>query len=765
MKKILSYVLLAAMLVGCMIPALAISAADDAKITAATANPAWREETFTTAVSISDNPGVSTLKLIVYFKDADISGAELVFGEDALFSEDEASATNPVAGTNNKVAKYLNGVVDNPGDYKAFTVDLEKYDGDDAANVTTDGKLFDIIYSVNGEPDSNTVLSCGVVLANAENADGEGVTFSSTSAVADATVQQDPYVGNHDEVTIFAAGPETISLGTKKVSVQIRLDGNKVGLWGGTLVVAYDSKWKVDYDSETKAGDGLVGGNLWIGEGSSTTYNIVSYDSPSSKLALQKCGKYDAASEINADVVYGLFEMSEKNCVEYEGGVIFTVTFDVPSDAKVGDQLKILLANVGDFVTKEEMSKQNPVGMTPAFEDLTITVAAVECKHEQTHENVIDPTCEEDGATQTVCDECGAVISSTPIPATGHQWVAGTVVEATCTEKGYTNYECSACHETKQDDSKDPLGHDETTEDKDPTCTEDGYHKVYCKRCNEVFTNDVKTKLGHTEAAPVVKTLPTCTEDGYTTVSCARCGALLHESHPAKLGHKEKVEINEPATYDADGHIKIVCERCQEVLKDEVLPRLTVSATVKCIIVNGNDVTVITETTTDGLYKGDSFKAQRPEIPGYTPTDDGAEKEIQLGETDNVIYFEFTANTDITYTVKYVDENGKELAPAKEVKDQTMASTVTEKAIEIKGYTADAAEKTLTLAADGNEIVFTYKADKVVDDGGKGTTPDNNSKPNGNSQTGDNFIFVVIALVVAAAGAATVVIVRRKRQH
>ena len=127
-----------------------------------------------------------------------------------------------------------------------------------------------------------------------------------------------------------------------------------------------------------------------------------------------------------------------------------------------------------------------------------------------------------------------------------------------------------------------------------------------------------------------------------------------------------------------------------------------------------------------------------------------------------MIYFEFTANTDITYTVKYVDENGKELAPAKVVKDQTMASTVTEKAIEIKGYTADAAEKTLTLAAEGNEIVFTYKADKV-DDGGK-NTPDNN-KGNGNSQTGDNFIFVVIALVVAAAGAATVVIVRRKRQH
>lgn len=886
MKKILSYVLLAAMLVGCMIPALAISAADDAKLTAATADPTWRDDTFTTTVGISDNPGVSALKLIIYFKKADISDAYLLFDDEAKYIEDEAAIGSFVDGDHRTVSKFLTGVVgsDNLKDYKACVIDLKKYNdaGEDVINITGDGKLFDVIFGVNGVPDANTVLSCGVVVASAANADGDTVTFDPAAVAANATVKPDPYVNKHDKLTIFAAGPETISYGTDKVSVQIRIDANKDGLWGGTLCVAYDSKWNVDFDVNSKTGDGLVNGNMWKDDES--TYNIVNYDEETSALALRACNKYDAAAAVNAKVVNALFDYKglESN-IEYEGGIIYTLTFDVPSDAKVGDQLNIMLAcREGDFAYVEKDSETgttHPVRVTPVLEDLTITIA---CDHSKTHENVVNPTCEEDGATQIVCDECGAVISSTPIPAPGHNWVRGathepncneegyteytcsvcqqtkrddivpangqhvwvegtpvpatcaedgytpwtcsvcgdvekrdivskdtvdhtpgepqttpatctedgrTVVKctvcgtvisdeiipspghkwvegdtvgATCTEKGYTEYECSVCHETKQDNFKDPLGHDEATEDKEPTCTEDGYHKVYCKRCNEVLTNEVKPKLGHTEAAPVVKKLPTCTEDGYTTVSCARCGALLHESYPAKLGHQEKIVINEPATYEADGHIKIVCERCQEVLKDEVLPRLTVSATVKCVIVNGNDVTVISETTTDGLYKGDSFKAQRPEIPGYTPTDDGAEKEIQLGETDNVIIFEFTANTDITYTVKYVDENGKELAPAKVVKDQTMASTVTEKAIEIKGYTADAAEKTLTLAADGNEIVFTYKADKV-DDGGK-NTPDNN-KGNGNSQTGDNFIFVVIALVVAAAGAATVVIVRRKRQH
>ena len=890
MKKILSYVLLAAMLVGCMIPALVINAADDAKITATTADPMWRDETFTSTVEITNNPAISYLKFIIYYKVDDISEVGLSYS-DALFAKDDASATEPTNGSHKSVKKWLSpvlGTTDNDelDKYKAAVVTLERTDDDgESVNITGDGKLFDAIFTINGTPANNAVLSGGIVIMEAMNADGETVTINPNAVTTNATVKPDPYVGIHDELTMFVAGPQTIPYGTKKVSVDIRLDANKEGLWGGQLYIAYNSKWNVDFNAVEKTGTGIVNGNLWAGVGATSTYNIVSYDAENSKRALVRCNKYDEARDMNANVISVLLEKEPGTTVDFEGGIVLTVNFDVPADAKVGDQLKIMLATVGDFVVKKNTESDTAKGIDPKLEDLTITIAAVACDHTRTHENVIEPTCEKDGETQIVCDECGAVISSTPIPAPGHNWVKGathepnckdegyteytcsvcqqtkrddivpangqhvwvegtpvpatcaedgytpwtcsvcgdeekrdivsketvdhtpgepqttpatctedgrTVVKctvcgtvisdeiipspghkwvegdtvgATCTEKGYTEYECSVCHETKQDNFKDPLGHDEATEDKEPTCTEDGYHKVYCKRCNEVLTNEVKPKLGHTEAAPIVKKVPTCTEDGYTTVSCARCGTLLHESYPAKLGHQEKIVINEPATYDADGHIKIVCERCDEVLRDEVLPRLTVSATVKCIITNGNDVTVISETTTDGLYKGDSFKAQRPEIPGYTPTDDGAEKEIQLGETDNVIYFEFTANTDITYTVKYVDENGKELAPAKVVKDQTMASTVTEKAIEIKGYTADAAEKTLTLAADGNEIVFTYKADKV-DDGGKGTTnPDNNSKPNGNSQTGDNFIFVVIALVIAAAGAATVVIVRRKRQH
>ncbi|MCM1297447.1 MAG: S-layer homology domain-containing protein, partial [Muribaculaceae bacterium] len=95
------------------------------------------------------------------------------------------------------------------------------------------------------------------------------------------------------------------------------------------------------------------------------------------------------------------------------------------------------------------------------------------------------------------------------------------------------------------------------------------------------------------------------------------------------------------------------------------------------------------------------------EIAGYTP--DAATKSLTLAATGNEIVFYYTANEDISYVVKYLEKDtNKVLASEKTVTDQTMATTVTETAAEIAGYTPDAASKSLTLAATGNEIVFYY---------------------------------------------------------
>nr|WP_122012965.1 InlB B-repeat-containing protein [Maliibacterium massiliense] len=83
------------------------------------------------------------------------------------------------------------------------------------------------------------------------------------------------------------------------------------------------------------------------------------------------------------------------------------------------------------------------------------------------------------------------------------------------------------------------------------------------------------------------------------------------------------------------------------------------------------------------------------------------------------LYAKWTPSSEISYTVKYVDASGKDLAPAKVVEGQTMASTVTETAqvVEKDGvaYLPDTLTKSLTLGAQDNVITFVYKPFNNVD--------------------------------------------------
>ena len=74
------------------------------------------------------------------------------------------------------------------------------------------------------------------------------------------------------------------------------------------------------------------------------------------------------------------------------------------------------------------------------------------------------------------------------------------------------------------------------------------------------------------------------------------------------------------------------------------------------------------------------------------------------------LYFENL--TDLPYTEKYQDEDGNFLQDEKVVENQMYSSSVTEKAVDIKGYElidGEQEEKTITIDIDNNEIIFTYK--------------------------------------------------------
>ena len=69
------------------------------------------------------------------------------------------------------------------------------------------------------------------------------------------------------------------------------------------------------------------------------------------------------------------------------------------------------------------------------------------CKHENTHEERTEPTCDKAGSVKTVCDACGYVVAKTSIAALGHEY-ALTTIAPTCSTKGYDQYECSRCGDT-----------------------------------------------------------------------------------------------------------------------------------------------------------------------------------------------------------------------------------------------------------------------------------------------------------------------------
>ena len=118
------------------------------------------------------------------------------------------------------------------------------------------------------------------------------------------------------------------------------------------------------------------------------------------------------------------------------------------------------------------------------------------CAHGKTETTTVAPTCTDDGYTKVVCSNCGEVISTDIIPATGH--LETNIVNAAapnCTDAGYTGDEvCVACGEiVKAGAIIDALGH--TSGDKvttlAPTYTSEGAWEIKCTVCGEIVETGV----------------------------------------------------------------------------------------------------------------------------------------------------------------------------------------------------------------------------------------------------------------------------------
>ena len=156
-----------------------------------------------------------------------------------------------------------------------------------------------------------------------------------------------------------------------------------------------------------------------------------------------------------------------------------------------------------------------------------------------TTENTVPATCGEAGHVDTICSNCGEVISTKEIPATGaHTWDNGTVTtEPTETTPGVRTFTCAVCGATRTETIPATGAHDyQFTKNVAPTCTTEGYDLYTCSGCGATEKRNSKPALGHKWDSGTVTTEPTETTPGVRTYTCTVCGQTKNEIIPATGG-------------------------------------------------------------------------------------------------------------------------------------------------------------------------------------------------------------------------------------
>ena len=103
-----------------------------------------------------------------------------------------------------------------------------------------------------------------------------------------------------------------------------------------------------------------------------------------------------------------------------------------------------------------------------------------------TTERTVPATCGEAGRVDTICSNCGEVVSTRELPPTGaHDWDGGTVTTApTETTPGVRTFTCNVCGDIREEAIPATGAHDyQFTKNVAPTCTDGGYDLYTCSGC------------------------------------------------------------------------------------------------------------------------------------------------------------------------------------------------------------------------------------------------------------------------------------------
>ena len=170
-----------------------------------------------------------------------------------------------------------------------------------------------------------------------------------------------------------------------------------------------------------------------------------------------------------------------------------------------------------------------------------------------------EPSCTRTGLKEAVC-ECG-VITEVEIPMTDH--IGGpweTTIQATCVAAGVMQQHCKDCGILVDSTTVPATGHNNVkVEAKATSCASEGYNEHFeCTNCG--YTNKATIPaLPHTPGDE-----PTCSAPQVCTV----CGAVINEAK----GHVPLITEGTPATCSKEGLSDFIeCVFCHNVIQEQIV--------------------------------------------------------------------------------------------------------------------------------------------------------------------------------------------------
>ena len=182
-----------------------------------------------------------------------------------------------------------------------------------------------------------------------------------------------------------------------------------------------------------------------------------------------------------------------------------------------------------------------------------------------TTERTVPATCGKAGRVDTICDNCGEVVSTRELPPTGaHVWGNGVVTTApTETTPGVRTYTCSGCDQTRTEAIPATGAHDyRFTKTVAPTCTDGGYDLYTCSGCGATERRNLTDAAGHKWDGGTVTTAPTETTPGVRTRTCTVCDQTRTEAIPATGAHDYRFTKTFAPTCTDGGYDLYTCSGC-----------------------------------------------------------------------------------------------------------------------------------------------------------------------------------------------------------